>query len=205
MACQRALTYLEIFLSEADPKVRRRDAEATKQAILDAAITLFGETAYDQVGLREIAARAGVDVALIGRYFGSKDELFKTAITPSAVPKTPFPDDRSQFGEWMARRILSPRPEVARMLIVHHSAANPRAAEIVRRNILQLLINPIAEWLGGDDALLRASLIVSFLSGLRLNRDIAKIEDLTEADEEDFVRLVAPALQALADGGTASD
>jgi AcrR family transcriptional regulator len=191
-------------LAAATAKTRRRDADATKQAILDAAIELFSETAYDQVGLREIAGRAGVDVALIGRYFGSKDELFRTAITPSAVPKPAFPE-RSEFGEWMARRILSPRPEVARMLIVHHSAANPRAAEIVRRNIMELLINPIAEWLGGKDARLRASLIVSFIAGLRLNRDIAKIEDLTEAEDEEFVRLVAPAIQALVDGGAASD
>lgn len=187
-------------MSDTASQPRKRDAEATKQAILDAAIKLFGETAYDQVGLREIAALAGVDVALIGRYFGSKDELFKTAITPAAAPKPSFPK-QSEFGEWMARRILSPRPEVARMLIVHHSAGNPRAAEIVRRNILELLINPIAEWLGGEDGRLRASLIVSFVSGLRLNRDIARIADLTEADEEDFVRLVAPALQALVDGG----
>ena len=185
-------------MDETATQPRKRDAEATKQAILDVAIKLFGETAYDQVGLREIAGRAGVDVALIGRYFGSKDELFAAAITPPSRPKSEFPP-RSEFGEWMARRIMSPRPEAARMLIVQHSAANPRAAEIVRRNIREFLINPIAEWLGGEDGRLRASLIVSFLSGLRLNRDIAKVEDLTEADEEDFVRLVGPALQALVD------
>ena len=46
---------------------RRRDAAATRAAILEAAKSQFSRLGYDRAALREIAAEAGVDVAQIGR------------------------------------------------------------------------------------------------------------------------------------------
>ena len=57
-------------------------ADRTRTAILTAARAQFTETGYDGTGLRAIAGRAGVNVALISRYFGSKDGLFLAAIGP---------------------------------------------------------------------------------------------------------------------------
>ena len=53
-----------------------RDSERTRARILQAAIELFSNSAYDMVRSRDIARRAEIDVALINRYFGSKKELF---------------------------------------------------------------------------------------------------------------------------------
>ena len=53
-----------------------RDAEATRQAILDAAADAFCRRGYDGAGTRDIAGAAGVDPRLITRYFGSKEGLF---------------------------------------------------------------------------------------------------------------------------------
>src|ERR1700704_2028517 len=64
-----------------DIPVRRRDAAATKTALLRAAQELFAERGFEQATVREIAARAGVNQALLFRYFGSKDTLFYTAMT----------------------------------------------------------------------------------------------------------------------------
>ncbi|MDY0003647.1 MAG: TetR family transcriptional regulator [Polyangia bacterium] len=44
--------------------------------ILDAADALIGEVGYDAVSARDIAARAGVNKALVFYYWGSKAELF---------------------------------------------------------------------------------------------------------------------------------
>lgn len=44
--------------------------------ILDAADSLIGEVGYDAVSARDIAARAGVNKALLFYYWGSKAELF---------------------------------------------------------------------------------------------------------------------------------
>ena len=53
-----------------DTEPRRRDAATTRVRLLDAARELFLARGYDAIGLREVAAKAGVDVTLIRRYFG---------------------------------------------------------------------------------------------------------------------------------------
>ena len=62
-----------------DPAIDSRSGR-TRTAILTAARAQFTETGFDGTGLRVIAGRAGVNVALISRYFGSKDGLFLAAI-----------------------------------------------------------------------------------------------------------------------------
>src|SRR3954447_23779026 len=63
----------------AGPK-RKRDAAATREAILEAATRRFADQGYERAGVREIAADAGVTAALVNRYFGSKERLFAEAI-----------------------------------------------------------------------------------------------------------------------------
>src|SRR5262249_4915924 len=58
-------------------KVRKSDR--TRAAILDAAQKLFAEHGHERTTVRDIAAKASVDPALVIRYFGSKDELFVRA------------------------------------------------------------------------------------------------------------------------------
>src|SRR5580698_6448159 len=62
---------------------RRRDAAATRAAILEAAQGQFARLGYDRAALRDIAAEAGADVALIKRYFGGKEALFTEALKAS--------------------------------------------------------------------------------------------------------------------------
>ena len=59
---------------------RRRDAAATREAILEAATRRFATQGYEHAGVREIAADAGVTAALVNRYFGSKEGLFAEVI-----------------------------------------------------------------------------------------------------------------------------
>lgn len=51
-------------------------APAKRDRILDAAEHLFAERGFEGVTLRQIASKAGVDVALASYHFGKKDELF---------------------------------------------------------------------------------------------------------------------------------
>ena len=67
---------------------RRRDAAATRAAILAAARTHFARLGYDRAALRDIAAEAGADVALVGRYFGGKEGLFTEALKASRSTPT---------------------------------------------------------------------------------------------------------------------
>lgn len=55
---------------------QRRNAAETRNRLLQAARRLFAGANYVSVGIREIGAEAGVNPALISRYFGSKKNLF---------------------------------------------------------------------------------------------------------------------------------
>lgn len=62
----------------ATPKRRpqsRSDSEATKERILDSAEKLFARFGYHAASIRDIAAEAECQSALVGYHFGSKQEL----------------------------------------------------------------------------------------------------------------------------------
>ena len=59
---------------------RRPGPSTTRDAILAAARERFAEHGYDRVRMRDVAADAGVDVALVTYHFGSKDGLFGAAL-----------------------------------------------------------------------------------------------------------------------------
>jgi len=54
---------------------RSQAAEQTRQAIIQAAFSLYSERDFDQVSLDDVAARAGVAVRTLLRRFGSKEAL----------------------------------------------------------------------------------------------------------------------------------
>ena len=51
---------------------------ATRAAILEAAADEFAEKGYELASARAVCARAGVNAALSSRYFGTKEDLYRT-------------------------------------------------------------------------------------------------------------------------------
>jgi AcrR family transcriptional regulator len=58
-----------------DERPRRRDKEASKQALLRAGLSAFSTHGYDAATTKSIAAEAGLNEQLITRYFGGKAGL----------------------------------------------------------------------------------------------------------------------------------
>ena len=90
-------------------RARRRDAAATRDALLAAGTELFAERGYDGVPVWAIAQKAGVNKAMINYHFGGKRKLYRAIVSAT-------------FGEMVAsveRLAESPRPapEVLRELI----------------------------------------------------------------------------------------
>jgi len=91
------------------PRARRRDAVATREALLAAGSELFAERGYDGVPVAAIAHKAGVNKAMISYHFGGKRQLYLAIV-------------RLTFGEIVAgveRLVESPKPapQVLRELI----------------------------------------------------------------------------------------
>jgi AcrR family transcriptional regulator len=61
----------------------RRSREEVCQALIKATAALLGECASGRITVREIAARADVNPALVHRYFGTKQQLMRAAIEKS--------------------------------------------------------------------------------------------------------------------------
>ena len=63
------------------PRTGRRPGESgTRERIADAARVLFAEQGFDRTSVRAVAAKAGVDPALVHHYFGTKQRLFLEAV-----------------------------------------------------------------------------------------------------------------------------
>lgn len=61
-------------------KLRKEERETRKSLIVDAAMELFSQKEFHQIGMRDIAKRAGISAAAIYRYFPSRDDVFVEAL-----------------------------------------------------------------------------------------------------------------------------
>lgn len=56
-----------------------------KQHILEHALELFAEKGFEGTSIRDLAARADVNVAMVNYYFGSKEKLFEQLVAHKAA------------------------------------------------------------------------------------------------------------------------
>ena len=178
---------------------RPRNAANTREALLQAARTLFAQHGFDRVGVRDIAKVAQVNIALINRYFGSKEQLFAEVVAErfDITPLLAFP--RSRFGESMARYVLTGKDDQNRLnsvMALLVSMSNAHAQVHLRRQLQDHFIQPLAVWLGGEHAGLRASLIASELLGLVLLRDVARVSPLVSDDVEALIQVTGRSIQS---------
>src|SRR5688572_9382073 len=75
-----ACTRFRPRVSSSRPRGRRPGASDTRDTILAAARERFAAHGYDRTRIRDVAADAGVDAALVHYFFKSKDGLFAAAM-----------------------------------------------------------------------------------------------------------------------------
>src|SRR3954452_8221023 len=89
---------------------RRPGPNQTRAAILDAARAAFAHRGYDAVSIRAVARTAGVDPALVHRFYGSKEELFVAArelpISPGQLVPALLAEGTERLGERLVRTLL---------------------------------------------------------------------------------------------------
>lgn len=174
---------------------KRRNLEATKTRILQAAADTFTASGYAKAGLREIGERADVAPSLVSRYFGTKAALFEEALIHVLRTNSVFTWQKQGFGEAMAR-LIPERSNTNITIMLVLALADPEAKEIARRVSHEHMIQPLVDWLGPPNALERAMDMFSLMTGF-----VIQMDGLYPAPiPEHSLRWLARALQAIVDG-----
>lgn len=172
-------------------QARPRNAAATKEAMLQSARRRFVEESYDNVGLRDIARDVGVDVALVARYFGSKEELFSQVLRsgkkPGVEPQVAAADLPSHIADLLTSEHTDRESKIEQLLIILRSASSPKAAEIVRTCLKEDVMEPVAKLLPGPNGQLRAGMALGVMIGATVMRTIMAVEPMC-GDNRDVVR-----------------
>lgn len=182
---------------------RRPGAPDTRDTILAIARRRFAIRGYDATSLRDIAAEAQVDPALIIHYFGTKEGLFGAA--------TGLPDGLSglledlavlplhDFTQALVRAYLelidSDGSRNAILALVRSAVSNDNAAAILRQFLTAEMLPVIGRLTRHPDAPLRASLVAAQLIGIATQRHVIRLEPLVRASPDEIVALVAPAIE----------
>jgi AcrR family transcriptional regulator len=189
------------------PKRRRgrpRTGESdARDRIMAAAVEEFAEAGYDGATIRGIAARAGVDSALVHHHFGTKADLFGETIQAPMRPDLALPEilagPRDRIGERIVRYILETweQPEVRRrgVVLLRSAIGNKLTTPLLAGFLSRELLSRIARSLDTADADLRAALAASQIAGLLIARYVLRLPALSEASVDDLVDRIGPTIQ----------
>ncbi|MET0418971.1 MAG: TetR family transcriptional regulator [Actinoplanes sp.] len=183
---------------------RRPGNPDTREAILDAARAAFAERGFDAASIRGIAATAGVDPALVHHYFGSKDQLFLSAmkfpVDPGEVLPTVLSGDRDGIGERLVRTFLgiwdSPAGS-AGVALMRSAVSNEWTARLLREFITTQVLRRVLDHLDVEPAQLplRGSLVATQLIGLAMMRHVVRLEPVASAPPDTLVAMIGPTIQ----------
>ncbi|WP_335935146.1 TetR/AcrR family transcriptional regulator [Streptomyces sp. PTD5-9] len=179
---------------------RRRDAAATRRRLLDAARDLFAERGYEATTVRSIAARAGVNQALLFRYFGSKQGLLTEVLAQGGLEQVRATPPEELF-EAALRSMLTRSGGGGtgdRSLEVYlRSIGRGDEAAGTLRELGEEYQKALAGLSGTADGELRADLAMAWLLGIGLMRTVVAREPLAGAEPDDVCRLVLGTLDHL--------
>ncbi|MER7279159.1 TetR family transcriptional regulator [Dactylosporangium sp. NPDC000244] len=187
----------------AETTPRRRDAAATRQALLEAAARRFTRLGYERTTLRDIAGDVGVNLALIKRYFGSKEGLLKAAM--SASPRFggdgERPWDRTALADALARHLSSdawPEFDEHPVLMLLRVSGDAQVDGLRRQALLDFGRKVLtAAGHEGDDRLLEAELVVALGVGIAVVRSAVGLQPLRDATAEQLHGPLAAVVDAL--------
>lgn len=185
---------------------RRPGPTVTREEILAAARTLFGERGYDGTTLRAIAAAAGVNQGLLHHFFGSKEQILIASVNlpadPAVVITAIAEGPPGEFGERFARFLLSiwGRPETRAPLLalVRSAVTNEQAGSILRDLLERVLVARLGAATGGSPLVVSAA--AAQVAGVMLLRYVVGVEPLASASDEDVVAILAPIVQRCVPG-----
>ena len=149
--------------------------------------------------MRGIAGEAGVDAALVVRFYGSKDALFREvmALPPMVAEAIAGLADgpRATVGRRLAEAIVgmleNPRSRAIVLGRIRSASSHPDAAALVRETVTRDIGRLVAA-VTDDEPETRAVLVGSQVVGLALARHVVRVEPLASMPAADVVDYIAP-------------
>jgi AcrR family transcriptional regulator len=181
---------------------RRPGPTTTREEIAAAARRQFAELGYDRATMRGIAGEAGVDAALVVRFYGSKEALFREvmALPPGVADAIERLADgpRATLGRRLAGVVVGlledPRSRSIVLGRIRSASSHPDAAALVRETVTRDVGRLVAA-VTDDRPDTRAVLVGSQVVGLALARHVVRVEPLASLPAADVVEYVAPVFQ----------
>ncbi len=185
---------------------RRPGPSSTRAEILAAARTLFASRGYHGTTVRDIAAEAGVNAALVHHYFGSKDQVFVAAMNlplnpADLISRLRDGGPRAQLGERIVRLFAGtwrdPATGQPLQALLRAAASTEQGATMMRQFVEDVMLPRVATELGVSRV--RAAGAFSQLIGFAMAATILRVEPLASANEDELVALLAPSVQRYLD------
>ncbi|MBP0448893.1 TetR family transcriptional regulator [Kitasatospora sp. RG8] len=191
------------MMNKSPRRGRRTGSPDTRAQILDVARRRFLAEGYEAVTLRSVAAEAGVDLALVSYFFGSKKGLFGAALALAANPAESLALVLEGEVETLPERVLTQLlhvwddPENAAPLraMLGGAAQDPAAGVLVSEVVQREMIDRIAARIGGADARRRACEFASHLGGLIMARYVLHLEPVASLPADEIARSYLPAMR----------
>ncbi|HEX6498766.1 MAG TPA: TetR family transcriptional regulator [Micromonosporaceae bacterium] len=174
-----------------------RRSDPTRAAILAAARDRFAADGYERATIRAIAADAGIDPAMVMRYYGSKDRLFAAA----AEFDLRLPDlselPAGRYGEVLVHHFLTRWESDGTFLALLRAAATNEAARQRMLDVFAGQVAPVVAKVCPDPAHAaeRAGLVATQMMGLAVCRYVLRLPPIAAMPADTVVAWLRPTIE----------
>ena len=174
-----------------------RQKGKTKGRILAAARKHFAASGYERATIRAVAAEAGIDPALVMRYFGNKEKLFAAAAEfdlrlpdLAAVP-------RGTVGSVLVGHFLDRWESDDSLQALLRAAVSLQVAVARLRAIFATQVMPAVAPLSKDraTAATRVGLVATQMLGMALCRYVLRLPPVVALDRAAVIERLGPTIQ----------
>ncbi|WP_420584483.1 TetR/AcrR family transcriptional regulator [Ruegeria sp.] len=162
---------------------------STKENLLNAARELFWTRGYSNVSVRDITKEAGVDAALVSRYFGGKRGLFDATLAeiPPWTALTAESDEVLRAATDSFAQPYDPKTDQANpftMLLAN--IIDPEVGDDIRAMVQNGMATPLADKLDGELQAERAALLLAVLFGAAMMRKNFQLKGIAEKTPDEI-------------------
>ncbi|WP_045745614.1 MULTISPECIES: TetR family transcriptional regulator [Actinoplanes] len=173
----------------------RRTGEATREEIRVAATRLFRERGFARTSVRDIAAQAAINPALVIRHFGTKELLFLETMHLSIDDEPLLDVPLERFGERFVEVLLADDDIRGVYLALVRGSNEEQIKSRLQQIHERTFVGPVRARLTGPDADLRARLAASVVGGLLYALWVVGDEPLLATDPGELVKRYGALLQ----------